>query len=225
MARLRLLVLASLAALSIAGCTNQRSMNELQRDGDLGLKHENWELARSSYEEFVTRKPEDHLAQYKLGIALTKLGDCRNAMRHLALALEVRPLDDDYADAFAEALYCAGERDELTATVARLATERGQPRDYVRWGTYAAKLGNIDEAQQALLTGARLDRGTHLFPQRALANFYRDLNDHERYIKRLRMCYWLVPQDEELIKEIRAAGEIPGPTFALQPEEFAPEVQ
>ena len=31
--------------------------------------------------------------------------------------------------------------------------------DYVRWGTYASKLGNIDEAQQALLTGARLDRG------------------------------------------------------------------
>lgn len=223
MARLRPLILASLAALSLAACTNQRSMNELQRDGDFALKHEQWDAARASYQEFVDRKPEDHLAQYKLGIALTKLGDCKNAMRHLSLALEVRPLSDEYADAYAEALLCADERDELTATLARLASERGKPQDYVRWGTFAAKLGNIDEAQQALLTGARLDRGMHLYPQRALADFYRGLNDHERYIKRLRMCYWLVPQDEDLLKEIRAAGEVPGPTFALQPEEYAPE--
>ncbi len=223
MARLRLLILASISALSLAACTGQRSMNELQRDGDFAIKHEDWESARANYSEFVTRKPEDHLAQYKLGIALTKLGDCKNAMRHLSLALEVRPLSDEYADAYAEALLCADERDELTATLARLASERGKPRDYVRWGTYASKLGNIDEAQQALLTGARLDRGMNLYPQRALADFYKGLGDNERYIKRLRMCYWLAPQDEDLLKEIRAAGEIPGPTFALQPEEYAPE--
>lgn len=218
----RLLILASLAAFALAGCTGQRSMNELERDGDFAIKHENWEAARANYEEFVTRKPEDHLAQYKLGVALAKLGDCRNAMRHLSLALEVRPLSDQYADAYAEALYCAGERDELTATLARLASERGKPRDYVRWGTYAAKLGNIDEAQQALLTGARLDRGMNKYPQRALADLYKELGDNERYIRRLRMCYFLAPEDEDLIKEIRAAGEIPGPTFALQPEEYAP---
>lgn len=216
-------VLAGLATVGVlGGCTDQKSLGALARDGDLGLKHENWELARASYSEFVDRKPEDHRARYKLGVAQTKLGQCRDAMRNLALALEVRPLDDDYADAYAEALLCANERDELTATVARLANERGKARDFVRWGRYAGKLGNLDEAQQALLTGARLDRGMNEFPQRALADFYRDLGDRERYIRRLRMLYWLNPTDEKLIAEIREAGEVVGPTFGMRPEEYAP---
>jgi len=223
-ARVIITTIFLLAGLSVnaTGCGNQRSLGALERDGEFGLKQENWTMAKSNFGEFVERKPEDHKARYKLGLALIKLGECKDAMRQLALALEVRPLDNDYADAYAEALLCAGERDELTATIARLAAERGGARDFVRWGTYASKLGNIDEAQQALLTGARLDRGTNLFPQRALANFYKDLGDRERYIKRLRMCYYLAPTNEDLIKEIRATGEILGPTFALVPEEYAP---
>ena len=111
------------------------------------------------------------------------------------------------------------EKDALTALLSRNASERGRVSDYIRLGTYSAKMGNADEAQQALLTAAKIDGGKNIWPQRALADFYGSVGDIERQVKRLRMAYAIDPNNRETLDEIRRIGEIPGPTFALTPTE------
>ena len=81
-------------------------------------------------------------------------------------------------------------------------------------------MGNADEAQQALLTAAKLDAGKTINPQRALADFYGSVGDRERQVRRLRMAYHIEPANAELLREIRRVGEIPGPSFGIPPEEL-----
>jgi predicted TPR repeat methyltransferase len=116
-------------------------------------------------------------------------------------------------------MFAANEREALTALLNRAAAERGRVSDYIRLGTYAAQMGNVDEAQQALITAAKLDAGATVRPQLALADFYGSIGATDKQVRRLRMAYAIEPANDDLLKKIREAGEIPGPTFGIAPDD------
>jgi tetratricopeptide (TPR) repeat protein len=211
---------ATLLPSILASCGGQRPLNVVMRDGKTALRGGDAAKAATDFGEYVERKPDVLEARYGLARGLMGSGRSREAVEHLIFCLDVDPLNDEYADALAEAMYDSNERDGLTAFLARHAAERGRPSDFIRQGTYAQKLGNPDEAQQAFKTAAKLDQGRSVRVQRTLANFYGSVGDSKRRVERLRMAYWLNPADEGLVDEIRAAGEIPGPTFGIMPTEW-----
>ncbi len=213
-----LFVLPLLATL--LGCAKTRPMHIVLRDADSAYQREDFASAKTDYSEYVTRRPEEVQVRYKLGKTLIATGEPRAAIEHLNICTDVSPLNDDYLDAQAQAMFDAGEKEQLQAILARAASERGRVTDYLRQGRYAVKLGNLDEAQQAFLTASKLDQGQSWKVQRELADFYGSVGDRPRQVRRLRMAYFLNPENEPLLAEIRRLGEVPGPSFGMAPEEF-----
>lgn len=212
------LALATLAGL--ASCGSQKPLHIVKADGEFAYRTQNFEAAIESYEEFVRRKPEDADMRHELARSYIGAGRPRRAMEEMIICLDVKPLNDAYLDTLSQAMYDAGERDALTARLRQNASERGRVSDYTRLGRWSARLGNPDEAKDALLTAARLDGGRSLGPQLELADFYGSLGDTANQVRRIRMAYFIDPTNAEVTRRIRDVGEIAGPTFPLKPTEF-----
>lgn len=213
------LIAVALSAALLSACGN-RPLHVVLRDADEAYTRGDFAAAKTDYTTYVTRRPEEVDVRYRLGRTLIAAGEPRPAIEHLNICTDVSPLNDEYLDAQAEAMYQAKENAALQALLARAASERGRVTDYIRQGRYAVKLGNLDEAQQALLTAAKLDQGKSWQVQAELANFYGAVGDRNKQIRRLRMAYFLNPANPKLSDEARRLGEVPGPTFGLQPQEF-----
>ncbi|HLP85902.1 MAG TPA: hypothetical protein VK157_16240 [Phycisphaerales bacterium] len=219
----RSFVFGSLIAASLAftGCASgPRPLHVVQRDGDHFYNTKRWDLAVENYSEYLNRAPDNNVVRMKLGESQLNGGDPRTAIENLKIALDVDPLNDRIADNTAEALYQAGEREGLTTFVHRIASERGRVKDYLRIAEYMNRVGHADEAQTALVTASKISQGNNFDVQWALVNFYKQRGDTDRTIERLRMAYFLQPENAEVLKAIREMGEIPGPSFALAPREM-----
>lgn len=203
----------------LAGCTSQRPLRKVLVDADFAARQGDYAAANRDYSYYISKRPEAVEVRHRYGKSLTAAGHPRLAIEQLNICTDVEPLNDEYLDAEADAMFKAGEREALQALLARTASERGRVRDYVRQGVYAVRLGNLDEAQQALLTAAKLDRGRSHQVQLALAEFYGSLGDRAKQVRRVRMAYYIQPNNPDVQATARALGEVTGPTFGLPPEE------
>jgi predicted Zn-dependent protease len=220
--RCALIVIGALSTLNLVGCNSERPLHIVRADGEFAYEHGKWDQAKADFSEYVRRRPEAVDVRYELAKAHLGADEPKAAIEQLNIALDVEPLNDNFLDAQAEAMFKAGQRDALTSLLARNAAERGRVTDYLRLGAYSARMGNPDEAQQALLTAAKLDNGRSVVPQRALADFYGSVGDRAKQLRHLRMAYAIEPANEETLKEVRRLGEIPGPSFALAPDTITP---
>lgn len=216
----RSLIASLFLAAALVGCSSQRPLDRVRIDGKRHLDAKQFDAAATDFNELVTRKPEDHQGRYDLGMAMIGAGQPAEAIKQMLIALDVQPLNEKYADGVAEAMLAAGQRDDLTAFLNKMALERGRVSDFTRLGKFSARLGNVDEAKTALITAARLDKGMSLQPQLDLAEFYETVGDKANWVKRLRMAYFLSPTDQRVLDAILRAKEIAGPSFAVQPVEF-----
>jgi tetratricopeptide (TPR) repeat protein len=217
---MRRVLAPALAIALLAGCSAQRPLYRVEKDGDYRFQTEQFGSASQDYAEYVQRKPDNVQVRFKLARALIADKRPREALTHLSICTDVDPLNDAYLDAQARALFDAGEREELIGILTRAASERGRVSDYLRLGIYNQHLGHLDDARQALLTAAKVDQGRTVAVQRTLAEFYGSIGDHASQVRRLRMAYYLQPDNLETIQAIRDLGEVPGPTFGLVPEEM-----
>lgn len=217
----RPLLIAALTLSSlVAGCGSKRPLHIVKRDGDAAYKAGDYMKAQENYAEYIQRKPEAHQLRYDLAKAYVADGRARSAIEELTIALDVSPLNDDYLDLQAQAMLDADERDALTTLLRRNASERGRVSDYLRLGTFSAKLGNADEAKEALLTAAKIDGGKSTKPQIALAEFHASVGDLKSQTRRLRMAYFIDPSNADVVAKLVELGEKPAPGFGLKPEEF-----
>lgn len=216
--RVSLVLLAVAAAL--AGCAKERPLHIVLRDADNAFTRQNYAAAVPDYAIYLDRRPEAVETRYRYGVSLIRAGNPRAAIEELTICADVFPLREEYTDALAEAMYQANEREALQVLLARTTTERGLVPDYLRKARYSVKMGNLDEARQALLTASKLDQGRSWQVQREIADFYGSVGDRPRQVRRLRMAYFLNPENPDLLDEIRRLGEIPGPTFGIAPEEM-----
>ncbi|HYE01721.1 MAG TPA: tetratricopeptide repeat protein [Phycisphaerales bacterium] len=211
-----MLLLAAMTAL--AGCTG-RSTLAVQEDADRAFARGQYAQAAADYEEFTRRLPGDAGGRYRLGRTYLKLNRPLPAREQLYMAYSQNPDRDEYVEALADALYAAGQHEEMYRVLRQRALDRGRPEDYLRLAAFAQKVGDADEARQALLTAARLDKGRSAKVQLSLADFYTSIGDRQNAVQHLRYAAFLAPTDASVQDRARALGEVPGPSFAAPPPE------
>ncbi len=151
--------------LAAGGCQNGPSINALGIYGDNALAAGNYAEAVGYYEQYVDRRPLDPEGRYKLATAY--LGDNRPSMarEQFIYGFELRDYDDRFIEGTADALVEMGQQDELFKLLRNRAQESQAIEDYIRLGRFSARVGDADEAEQALLFAAKLDQGMTIEPQ------------------------------------------------------------
>lgn len=219
----KIVCLAALGSLALAGAcqtdSGQRGLMKVLKDANWAYERGNYETAAADYREYLERRPGDPIVAHRLARSYLEIGQPSPAVDVAWQAFDRDPNNTEYLSTVAEALYEAGRTEELYRFLRTQTADRGHVEDYLRLGYYAAKLGHPDEAEQALLTGARLDAGRTVGPQLALADFYASIGDQPSALQRLRMALYVDPANPEVLAKLRALGEIPGPSLAIRPEE------
>jgi tetratricopeptide (TPR) repeat protein len=207
------------ASLGLTACNKQRPLHILLDDARIAAEANQNEAAIADYQELIVRRPDDPEYRYEYAQVCLAQGDAKEAVRQLIICTDVQPLNDKYLDSLAAALYASNDREALTTTLARIAQERARVVDYTRFGDYSARIGNVDEAEQAYITAAKLDQGRTVGPQLVLARFYASVGQSPKEIDRLRMAYFIEPGNPELIQRANELKQILGPTFGMVPVE------
>jgi len=209
----------SSAVLVAGGCGNERPLNVVKMSGDRAMERGNHEDALGHYSEWVKRDPSNSRARLSYARALRAVGRQAHAREQLWVAYSLDLNNREIFDELTSTLMASGDHDQLIELLRQRTIDRGAFEDYERLSSYLLRLGDPDEAERALLVGARVDGGRSVGPQLALADFYSTIGDRGNELLRLRMAHYLDPQNEVIARRIRNLGEIPGPTFTLVPTE------
>lgn len=218
---LRATTLAGLLALTTfgGGCSSQRALPMVHAAGNEAYQRGNYEQAIVEYKEYIERKPYDAHVRHNLAKAYLGAGEPQLAREHATVCHDIDPENTEYSATLAEAMLKTNDLDGLFAFLRSEAAERGRPADQILLGRYLAQVGTADEAEDAFLAAARIDRGQSVEPQWELANFYRSIGATDKETERLRMIIWLRPEDPEAMARLRELGKVPGPSYALPPAE------
>jgi tetratricopeptide (TPR) repeat protein len=218
------ITLVALTTLSGVGCsrfmTSERLLPKVREDGDRAFARGDYVTARADYGEYVNRMPGDPKVRSLWAKTLIETGDEIAAVDHAQIAYSTDPTNEAFIETYADALLSANRKGMMFDLLKGAATECGRVNDYDRLGRFSLRAGDADSAEEAFILAAKLDRGNTVEPQLALANFYQDIGDKTKELERLRMASFLDPTNKEIADRIRALGQIPGPSFALQPSEW-----
>lgn len=218
--RLLCVLMLVLAAFAIGGCQSQRSLLAVRQSGDAHFARAEYYEAQQDYEEYLNRSPARPEVHYMLGRTLLAQGRTAAAREQLLLAYRLTPENDDVFVNVCEGLFADKQYDELNRLLRARTIDRGRMQDWLLFAEFAQRQGDVDEAQRALLTAARVDGGQSAAPQLALAKVYMAAGDKTRAIERLRMAYFLEPQNGEIATLAMSMGEIVGPSFGIPPAEM-----
>lgn len=216
---LRIVATLSLAGslLFISGC--QRSLLAVREAGDAHFARGEYDAAEADYLEYLNRSPGRPEVHQMLGNTYIKMGRPGLGKEHLLIANSLRLEDDQiFADTCA-GLYADKKYDELNRLLRARTVDRGRMQDYLLLAKYAMLQGDKDEAQNALLTAAKVDGGMRFEPQLELAKLYASVGDNQRAIERVRMAYFCDPQNGEVNDLAKQLGQIPGPALGIAPTE------
>jgi tetratricopeptide (TPR) repeat protein len=213
-------LLAAAFSLTLTGCKGQRSDIAIAEAGDRAYTEGDYAKAVADYTEYYNLKPQDARANYNLGRALLKDGKPDLGREKLYVAYSIRPQSDEYLEAFADSLVATNRKDELYRVLRERIVGRGATKDYIRLADYARKVGDADQAEQALITASRLEGGASKDIHLRLSDFYASEKAEAKAVERLRMAYYLDPADPKITDRARALGEVPGPTFGMRPVEM-----
>ncbi|MDX2016373.1 MAG: hypothetical protein SFY95_01880 [Planctomycetota bacterium] len=180
---------------------------------------ENWPNARGDLEEYLSRKPDDLDMRVLYGNTLLEMNEPLRAKEEFQKVFDFNPANEGAVEGLARAMLGGNERDALIEFLNRRIADRGTVGDYLRLGRFAAEIGHADDAQEALLTAARLDRGTTIAPQLALADFYKSVNDQKSEARRLRMALYIEPNNQRIRQRLADLGEVVGPSIPMRPAE------
>ena len=209
-------------AVVIAGCASPPSDIMYRRRGDEAFSRGRFEDARISYIKYNEIRPGRADIYYKLGICDARTGRVAEAVQNLRIASDMEPENVAYVEAFARALFDAGEYEDVYALLRWRTEQPGLSGDYIRLGRFAAMMGDADVAELAFKTAAKIDQGLTVAPQLALADFYQSIGDTEQELLRLKMALFIDTNHEQVNGRIRELGFIPGPTFRITPAEYNP---
>jgi tetratricopeptide (TPR) repeat protein len=213
-----ILALALGFAAALTGC-NSVSVLSLEEQGYRAESRQEYATAAVKYQQALDKSPGRVYSRVGLGRVQLDMDEPAAARRNLELALAARPDDPEILDLLAQSMVESGDNAAMYRLLRGRAESRNAVADWIRLGEFAAAAGDADVAENALTTAATLDRGQTAAPQIALADFYESIGAEDKALTRLRMALYLDQANLELQDRIRAMGETPGPTFALQPVE------
>lgn len=207
------------AAVLLGGCNQERSLYAVRMSGDEAIVKGDTQRAVTDFAEYVARAPERPEGRLGYGRALLAAGRAGEAVEQLWIARANMLTDDVAYEALVEALYQDKQYEPMYGVLRERIVDGGEAKDHLRFGRYAMKIGDTDQALRSFRTAARIDAGQTIEPQLALAEFYQVVGNNEEALKRLRMAYYIAPDSKVVCDKIRLMGEIPGPTIRLRPEE------
>lgn len=202
--------------LALGGCATGRPVDDLRADGDWHYERGEYQQAEPLYREIIDRYPGDWRGNLQLGLVALELGHFDEARTLLKKAGDLRPENDDVADARAEAMFQQGDREALFAFLHGRASERQTVRDWLRLGRYAMRSQDPDTARIAVETAIEIDDGVSVEPYIAAADLAEQLGDLDTEIRRTRQAWGIEPSDA-LAARLEALGQVPGPTVTLPP--------
>ncbi|RMH30460.1 MAG: hypothetical protein D6692_02100 [Planctomycetota bacterium] len=221
---MRTLILTVIAAATLAGgCQPAKkvqrtlALNELQNAAGYAEQQGDTAKAMELWTEYVTRRPHEAMAQYRLGILKLSNGMPREAADHLWIAHDLKPDRIDYLEALAEALHQSGERDAMFQLLRDTIEEGGLAEGHLRYAKFAGRAGLVDEAEESLRIAAALDGDRTDRAYRLLAQLARQTGDTEAEKDAWRHVLWFDRSDEEANARLSELGMIPGPSLALPP--------
>ncbi|MCC6284827.1 MAG: hypothetical protein IT439_05925 [Phycisphaerales bacterium] len=217
--RIRAAALLPLCACLLGACNAQRPMASYDAEGRRQIAAGDLNGAETTYRKYVDRRPQSAQGHFGLGRALSAQGRHLAASQEFKLATQIDGANEEYFEAYCQSLLSAERHDELLTVLRRRANGSRDGRDYQRLARFAEESGTAEEALDALLTWARIDRGRSVEPQLALANFYRRVGDGEKESMRLRAILYIDPANREATDRLRDRGEITGESLAIQPPE------
>lgn len=219
---MRVKILASLLLLAtLTACDAARPLHAIREKGDYNLEVERYDEARAEYREYLVRKPEDIEVRYRYAKALMGAGETSLAREQFSLLVDLAPTDDRFIDGHVDSLYAAGENADLAAFLARMCTQRGSVRDWIRQADLQRKTGDLDGARASLLTAAKFDGGRSTLPWIAQADLFASIGDKASERGAIANALFISPGNPELSERYRKLGGIPGPTAGVRPAEYA----
>jgi tetratricopeptide (TPR) repeat protein len=219
------LTLAALASITLTmGCgamlRGERLLPRVREDADKAFDRGDYVQARADYTEYLEQRPGEARVRNRLAQTMILTGDANMAVDHAQIAYSSDPTRGEFVETFADALLASNRNSQLFDLLRSQATDRGTVSDYDRLGRFSARAGDADGAEEAFLFAAKIDGGRSVGPQIALADFFESIGDKPKALERLRMASWIDPLNKPVAERIRAYGQIPGPSFALQPTEW-----
>ena len=144
-----------------------------------------------------------------------------SARDHAEAAYNARPHKTELVELLAQAMLEEGDLQAMTDLLRDHCEQFPSVEAYLMTGRLMEDAGDLDRAERALRTAARIDGGQSVEPQLALADFNRRLGNDAAAMERYRMALFVEPDNTYARDMIRSYGEIPGPTLALPPIEWA----
>lgn len=187
--------------------------------GDSALERGDPNTAIAEYERYIAIDPGNSSVLYNYGRALIAANRHADAVRPLATVSGIEPFNSAFTDAYAEALLGAGRRDDLVRFLQTRTREQGDTSTWLRLGRFAARAGDADLARQSLLIAARIDGGKTVEPQLALSDFFASVKDEVNAYERLRMAFFVAPNDRGVLNRMNARGLRANPLFGIEPPE------
>lgn len=212
-----------LSSAAITGCSSvgkvkrTLALNDLHIQAAIAEDRGDDEKAYELWSEYVDRRPHSVLAEYRLGVVETRLGLLNQAIGHLRIAHDLKPGNEEYLLALAEALAQANRTDSLMKLLRERVEEGEDGAGYLRLARFAQRVGLMDEAREALLLAIVHNHGLSAVPYVALADFAAAVGDRDDEIQNLRYALWFDPSDPVILERLESLGMIPGPSLAVHP--------
>lgn len=226
MTRLSVLLLMVFVVSSglLGGCSTASTVKRTLALNDLHIRaaiaedEGDWDEAYALWSEYVDRRPQSALAEYRLGMVEMQLGLYQQAVGHLRVAHDLQPGNIGYIEALASAMIASGQTESLMTLLRQTAEEGAGWSGYLRMGSFAQQAGLMDEAREAYELAVVRARGASSEPYLHMADFARATGNQELEIQNLRYALWFDRADESVQSRLKAMGMIPGPSLALKPE-------
>jgi tetratricopeptide (TPR) repeat protein len=218
------LVLAATTLTGLGGCDaprkvkNTLTLNDLHIRAAVAEENGDWEQAYDLWTEYVDRRPQGALAEYRLGLVEMRLGLYEQAISHLRIAHDLQPGSIEYLEALASSLVTVGDQDALMTLLRQTAEEGPDGSGYLRMGRFAQEAGLLDEAHEAYSLAIVAARGESAEPYLAMADFAKMIGDDDLEVRNLRFALWFDRDNPTISNRLSETGMIPGPSLALAPE-------
>ena len=234
----RLPLLAALAValpLGTTGCVGGPSASTYAANRNRGYslyQDGRFEAAADQFQAAAQKNGADVASHYWWATSLINAGRHGDAQFPLEQALAIAPDHPEWTPKILDRLasvYEAQERPEKLYALLDDAIARGNqnPRDFNRKAFYLTRIGDFDNAEDALKKAAAFSEKTDPEPYVLLADFYEFVNNRPAARQNLRYAYFLDPERPELAGRLKGHGVVLGPAAGLRPptlgiEEEAP---
>lgn len=218
------LVLITGVTMGMGACTPTNKVKRTLALNDLHIRAAvaedkgDWDQAYELWSEYVDRRPQSALAEYRLGLVERRLGLNEQAVSHLRIAHDLQPGNVEYLEALADALVAVNDRDQLMTLLRQTAEEGPDGTGYLRIARFAQQAGMMDEAREALSLAIVESRGESPVPYLAMAEFANTIGNTDLEVRSLRQALWFDRTNEQINARLTALGMIPGPSLAIRPE-------